>query len=280
MSRRRVIESLDAHPNRLEILAMIARLPHIADSDLSTLAAQWVNTGVVADARDRALAPDSPLVVDVLSAFDAIEALWEDDANGNTELEADMVDTALKAMRDGIAAAYAKPVLSRSAYAELVRPWRMTFPVDDRIEPDLGDRAGEVKRLLTSFPWLATRCHDAEAAAGWERLCVEAFFGDVDLRRTAREEAWNAAVLTGRRRMWSLLRRSAAIELLRPCPVCRRPDPARAARETDTEITRVLTLCLDAACGLLMADAISTDMLDALHSPVTGLIPEQRRAAH
>jgi hypothetical protein len=89
------------------------------------------------------------------------------------------------------------------------------------------------------------------------------------------ETAFHAAVLTSRRRVWALVRRSGAEGLSRPCPACRR-GPGRTA-DADREAQRVLTLCLDAACALLMADALPDETTDLLTRPITELVPLQRR---
>jgi hypothetical protein len=39
---------------------------------------------------------------------------------------------------------------------------------------------------------------------------------------------------------------------------------------------RVLALCLDAACALLVCDAIDDNLVDVLTLPVQKLIPKQR----
>ena len=75
---------------------------------------------------------------------------------------------------------------------------------------------------------------------------------------------------TSRRRVWALIRRSGTEGLSRTCPTCRStPD------ERDT--SRVLTLCLDAACALLVADAVPDDLIALRTTPVQALIPLQRR---
>ncbi len=274
MGRRTFIGCLDDHPNAAEIVGVIARVPHIADAELPTLAAHWRNTMAVAEARSRALEPDSPLIFDALAAFDAVQALWEDDLSGQTELEPDVVSNALKAVRDAIAAAYARPILGRSAYSLLMRPWRAVYPVDDRREPDLGRRGAEVRGLLASLRWLSTRCHDAAAATRYDGLATLAWLNnDADLRTQARDEAWAAATLTGRKRTWGLIRRNATMGLAEPCARCGR-------RPIDADLAGVTGLCLDAACGLLVADAIADNLLTVLTEPVRPLIPEPRPATY
>src|ERR1044072_700427 len=112
MARRRtaVIETLDAHPNLPEILGVLAQLPHISDSDLTRLADAWHNTVGLAEARARALDPDCPLILEVLAAFEAVQALFADDVAGNDDflnVEAEIATVALKAIRDAVAASYA-----------------------------------------------------------------------------------------------------------------------------------------------------------------------------
>jgi hypothetical protein len=267
------IESLDEHPNATEINGIVGRLPYVPDTALQPLAAAWKNTHAVASARDQALRPDSPLVCEVLAVFDAVQELWADDLAGRTPLVPDVVSTALKAIRDAVAAAYARPTISRGNHRLLLQPWRTVFPTDGSEEPDLGRRGAEINRVMRTLPWLATRCHDAAAARRYEELSQLAWWG-LEERSDARREAWSAAVITGRRRTWRLVRRSGADALARPCPAChRRP-------EADSDLSRVATLCVDVACGLLVADAIPIQVLDVLTTPIHLLIPEQRPASY
>ena len=92
---------------------------------------------------------------------------------------------------------------------------------------------------------------------------------DEDVRSVAREEAWQAAVLTSRRRVWGLVRRSGAEGIGRYCSQCR-------VRHDDSDTMRVLAVCLDAACALLVADTLSDETTRLLTEPVTSLIPQQR----
>src|SRR5437764_4934400 len=174
MARRKgLIGSLDAHPNLPEILGVLAQLPHISDSDLRRLAEGWHNTVFLAEARARALDPDSPLVLEVLAAFEAVQSLFADDVSGEpdyVDVEPEVAAIALKAIRDAIAAAYARPVLSRAEHTALLSAWRAVYPTDAVDEPDLGVHAGQVKALLSAMPKLATRCHDAAAAAMYDEI--------------------------------------------------------------------------------------------------------------
>src|SRR5213078_404170 len=116
---------------------------------------------------------------------------------------------------------------------------------------------------------LATRCHDTDAASLYEAILDISWTLDEDVREVARDEAWQAAVLTDRRRIWELVRRSGAEGLGRYCPRCR-------GRNDDDSTVRVLSLCIDAACALLVADAIDDNLVDLLTLPVQALIPRQR----
>lgn len=276
MARRRTsdIVALDEHPNLPEILGVLAQLPHISDGDLPRLAKAWHNTVFLAEARARALSPDSPLVLEVLSAFEAVQALFADDLSGEEDflsVEPEVASVALKAVRDAIAAAYARPMLSRTEHSALMAGWRAVYPTDLVEEPDLGERGNEIKSLLSAMPLLAVRCHDAEAASLFDSIVDISWVLDEDVRDVARQEAWSAAVLTNRRRVWELVRRSGAEGIGRYCPTCR-------TRNDDDQTTRVLALCLDAACALLVADAIDDNLLDVLTLPVQSLIPRQRTA--
>lgn len=275
MTRHRAeIESLDAHPNLAEILGILAQLPHIPDGDLPGLAAGWHNTVYLSDARTKALEPDCPLILEVLSAFDALQALFADDLAGEADyltVEPETTVAALKAVRDAIAGAYARPVLTRGEYTALMRAWRGVYPVHTVDEPDLGPNAEQVKALLATLALLGTRCHDEEAALLFERVQTTAWQLDERIRDAARAETWRAACLTSRRRLWALVRRSGQQGLRRPCPNC---PPSTDGSGEDL----VMELCLDAACALLVADAVDDNLTDALVLPLRDLIPAPRSA--
>lgn len=271
MNRRTFIASLEEHPNLEEVLGVLAQLAHVADSDLPALAAAWSNHGAVADARDKALSPDSPLVLEALAAFEAVSALFEDDLAGEAAyvtIDPAVTSTALKAVRDAIAGAYARPQLSRQEHALLMQPWRAVFAERQVHEPDLGPESVRVKALLAALPRLAARCHDADGAALFDQLVDRSFVDESD-RASARDSAFQAAVLTSRRRVWALVRRSGIEGLSRSCPQC-------TAGPDQRELSRVLTLCLDAACALLVTDAVPDDLIELLTAPVQCLIPLQR----
>jgi hypothetical protein len=273
MSRRTsTISVLEEHPNLAEILGVLAQLAHIRDADIPRLADAWHNTVAVAEARDRALSPDSPLVLESLAAFEALGALFDDDLRGEAAyvtVASDITTTALKAVRDAIAASYAKPILSRAEYSSLMRAWRVVYPAATVDEPDLGPRGDQVKALLAMLPTLSARCHDADSQRLYDALLDRSFAAETD-RADARAEAFQAAVLTSRRRVWALVRRSGTEGLSRPCGSC------RGIPVDERENERVMILCLDAACALLVADTLSDDMTRLLTEPVTSLIPVQR----
>jgi len=187
MARRKTatIVSLDEHPNLSEILGVLAQLPHVTDADLTRLADAWHNTVFLAEARARALDPDTPLVLEVLAAFEAVQALFADDVAGEHDyvaVEPEVASIALKAIRDAIAAAYARPVLSRGEHQALLAAWRQVYPNDLVEEPDLGERGAQVKALLTAMPKLATRCHDVAAAALYDEILHTSWTLDHDVR--------------------------------------------------------------------------------------------------
>lgn len=277
MVRRTVpVDRLEEHPNLAEVLGVLAQLAHISDAELSALAGAWTNNVGVATARDRALSPDSPLVCEVLAAFDAVAALFADDLAGEAAylvVPADVVSTALKAVRDAIAAAYARPMLTRVEHAALLAPWRAVYPQPTVDEPDLGPHADQVKALLGLMPLLAGRCHDEAGQAVFDAL-VDRSFADESARAEALAAAFEAAVLTSRRRVWALVRRSGAESLSRPCVPCRRGPGGTL--ESEREHQRVMALCLDAACALLVADTLPDATTELLTAPVAALVPWQR----
>jgi hypothetical protein len=269
------IGSLDAHPNALEILAITSQLPCIADSDLQLLADAWHNTTLLAEARRRALEPDSPLVLEALAKFETVQVLFAEEIRGGEDyltVEPEVASTALKAVRDAIAAAYARPILSAGEHAALTKAWRQVYPNDRVVAPDLGPRAGDVTALLAALPRLAARCHDSSGAQEYTAILASDAVVDEDIRCAARDEAWHAAVLTSRRRPWQLLQHTANEGRKRYCNVCRQ-------RSRDDETHRVITLCADAACGLLVAGTLEDDILEVLTTPVTCLVPQQRPAS-
>lgn len=266
---------LEEHPNLNEILGVLAQLPHISDTDLPELARHWRNTAYIADARAKALSPDSPLVLEVLACFEAVVALFDDDLLGEADyvtVPVPVTTTALKAVRDAIAAAYSRPALTQGEYVSLMRPWRQVFPYQTFDEPDLGPAADKVKALLAAMPMLSTRCHDAESRGLYDALVRVATTVDNTLRQTARDEAWRAAVLTSRRRVWAMVRRSGTEAMNRPCHGC-----GTRTDELGTD-ELVLELCLDAACGLLVTDTVDDTLTDVLTLPLAELIPMQREA--
>lgn len=273
--RRTIIGRLEEHPNLAEVLGVLGVLAHVDDDDLVRLARGWTNNTFVAQARGKALSPDSPLVCEVLAAFESVSALFEDDVRGEAayvSIDPTVATTALKSVRDAVAGAYARPVLSQAEHAALLAPWRAVFPAGDVAEPDLGPQAEQVKALLRALPRLAARCHDESGQVLWEELVDRSYVAEAE-RREARESAFDVAVLTRRRRVWTLVRRSATEGLGRACPSCRTP------RAEDREAERVRELCVDAACALLVADALPDATAQLLTAPISSLVPAQRRSA-
>lgn len=269
-----VISALDGHPNALEILSITSQLPCITDLGLAELAGAWQNTSELAEARRHALEPDSPLVFDALAAFETVQVIFAEEIRGDEDyltVEPEVASTALKAVRDAIAGAYARPVITTVEHASLTRAWRAVYPNDRLTAPDLGNRSSEVNTLLQALPRLTATCHD-NAAMGEHALILKAGTTlDEDIRLAAREEAWHAAVLTSRRRIWQLIRHTGDCERKRYCHSCRE-------RERDADTDRVLRLCIDAACGLLVAGALEDDIVDVLTAPVDCLLDAHRPA--
>src|SRR5438132_1143576 len=93
-----------------------------------------------------------------------------------------------KAWHNTVFLAYARPVLSRTEHSALMAAWRAVYPIDLVEEPDLGDRANEIKHLLSAMPQLAVRCHDADAASRFEAIVDISWVLDEDVRSVARQE--------------------------------------------------------------------------------------------
>lgn len=271
MIRACVIASLEDHPNRGEIVEVLSQITQVGDADLATLARWWRNTRTVSTARGRALDPDSPLIIETLASLDAVTALYAEDLAGTAPyiaLDPAVTTVALKAVRDAVVAAYGRPILGRAGYRALIAPWRAVFPRGRVGEPDLGPGGPGVQRLLETFAGLSARCHDAEPALQWDGLLASALVVDEEEHGRAVAVAWEAAVRTGRRRVWALVRRSAAEGLGRCCPSCR--------RRPDRDEERFLQLGMDAVCGLLVADAVDPATTRVLITAVAHLVPEPR----
>ncbi|HVV74768.1 MAG TPA: hypothetical protein VHC43_01945 [Mycobacteriales bacterium] len=269
-----VISTLDGHPNALEILSITSQLPCITDLALAELAGAWQNTSELAEARRHALEPDSPLVFDALAAFETVQVIFAEEIRGGEDyltVEPEVASTALKAVRDAIAGAYARPVITTAEHAVLTRAWRAVYPTDRLTAPDLGNRSSDVNALLQAIPRLAATCHDHSALADLAAVRKAGSTLDEDIRCAAREEAWHAAILTGRRRVWQLIRHTGESERKRYCHTCRE-------RRRDDATDRVLRLCIDAACGVLVAGALEEDIVDVLTAPVDCLLGAQRPA--
>lgn len=273
---RRQIRHLDEHPHQVEIAGVLAEVPNLSDDELRRLAAAWRNTVPLAEARQRALSPDSPLIIDVLAAFDTIGALYEDDVFNpacdempDGQVEPAVVVTALRTIRDAVAGAYARPVLTRGEHQNLTRAWRSVFARSRRSEPDLGPGAIALRELLRALPQLADRCHDAAAERLYDGLVVEGMTRCDDDADQARQQVLDALVHTHRRRVWTLVQRSVAERMGRGCSRCHR-SAARGELCGDDE--RVLAVCCEAASALMVSDVLPHELTSRLMHPVRHLV--------
>jgi hypothetical protein len=262
------------HPNRGEIFGVLAQMIHLGDEQLPALADRWVNTEVVSRARSKALSPDSPLILEVLTAFDSVSFLFAEDLDGSADyltVEPNVTLVALKAIRDAIAAAYAQPVLSDVEHAELLAPWRSIFPTNSFAEPDFGPDRGDIARLFRLLPSLAGRCHDDVGRLLFESVSDRSAGTDPVAHSAALDAAWAAAVVTRRRRLWRLARRTGTEAFGTRCPAC----TERAQTDEDVQL---LAYCLGGVYAMLVRDAIDDESFHVLHDPIAGLIPRQRQA--
>ena len=262
------ISNTETHPYCAEILGVLAQIVHLDDDGLRRLALAWRDTPDVARARDKALQPDTPLILEVLAAFDSVAGLFAEDLAGTAPyitLPAPTTALALKAVRDAVAAAYARPVLSAQEYAELSAPWHSVFP-DRRMQmPDFGPQHHEVLGLLTAIPGLACHRHDPVSRRLWDALLVHARGLDPDAHGAAIDSAWEAAVLTGRRRLWFLASRSAQESYTRVCGDC--------ARQATDDDRAVVAICLGVVAAMLVKDVLDDESADTLLAPVASLLP-------
>jgi hypothetical protein len=262
------ITSTETHPHCAEILGVLAQIVHLDDEGLRRLALAWRDTAEVGRARDKALQPDTPLILEVLAAFDSLAGLFADDLAGTAPyvtLPAPTTALALKAVRDAVAAAYARPVLTPQEYAELSAPWHSVYPERRMQMPDFGPQHHEVLALLTSIPGLACHRHDEVVSPLWESLLLHARGIDPEAHTNAVESAWQAAVITGRRRLWFLASRSAQESYVRACGPC-----ARLSTDDDKA---VLAVCLGVVAAMLVRDVLDNESADTLLAPATSLMP-------
>ena len=134
---------------------MLAQLAMLRDDDLEQLAKAFRNTPSRRDARDIALTPDSPLIIEVLSVFGAISTIFADDLAGEEDfvsVDPAVTAHALKAVRDAVAAAYARPILTRAQHRALMAPWRAVCAPTTQTEPDLGPADAEIAASCPGFP--------------------------------------------------------------------------------------------------------------------------------
>jgi hypothetical protein len=130
--------------------------------------------------------------------------------------------------------------------------------------PDFGPQHHEVLALLSSIPGLACHRHDPEAASLRANLLLHARGMEPDAHGNAVESAWQAAILTGRRRLWFLASRSAQESYNRACGTC--------ARLADDDHA-VLAICLGVVAAMLVRDVLDNDSADTLLAPVGSLMP-------
>jgi hypothetical protein len=138
----RWVSSLDLHPNLAEILGVLGQVPRLTGRDMATLAQGWRDTNFLHVARAHALGPDTPLVLDVLATFERVDQFFRDelsrsddflgddflsDDGPTTAVKPQVVKHALHAVRDAVAAVYARPILSRAEYLALIGPWHRAF---------------------------------------------------------------------------------------------------------------------------------------------------------
>lgn len=262
------ITSTETHPHCAEILGVLAQVVHLDDEGLRRLALAWRDTADVARARDRALQPETPLILEVLAAFDSLSGLFADDLEGTASyitLPAPTTALALKAVRDAVAAAYARPVLTQQEYADLSAPWHSVYPERRMQMPDFGPQHHEVLALLTSIPGLGCHRHDEVAERIWNAMLVHARGIDPEAHAAAVESAWQAAILTGRRRLWFLAARSANESYGRGCGPC-----ARLMTDDDKA---VLAICLGVVAAMLVRDVLDSGSAEALLAPAASLMP-------
>ena len=133
----RWVSSLDLHPNLAEILGVLTQLPRLTGRDIASLAQGWRDTTFLHVARAHALGPDTPLVLEVLATFERVDQVFRDelcrgedflnDDGPATAVKPQVVKHALHAVRDAVAAVYARPILSRAEYLALIGPWHRAF---------------------------------------------------------------------------------------------------------------------------------------------------------
>ena len=275
--RRAPIDTLEEHPNIDEILGVLSSLPNVGDAQIPRAGRRLAQH---ARHRPRPFPRAEPRLAAggrgprlLRGGRGALRRRPRRRGRLRDDRPASTTTTALKAVRD--------------AHRRRVRqadPEPRRVPVADQAvarrsslrpryaEPSLGPNTAQVKALLASMPQLAMRCHDEKGRRLYDALAFTASTVDRDLRDTARDEAWRAAVLTSRRRMWAMLRRSGLEAITRRCTRC-------ATTEATGWERQVLELCMDAACGLLVADAIDDTFTDILTIPLAMLIPSPAQAA-
>ena len=267
------ITRLDEHPHADEILGVLAQAVEVSDVQIGRLAAAWENSHLVAAARDKALQPDSPLIFEVLSAFESLAELFADDLSGEeayVHVPPPVTALALKAMRDAVAAAYARPSLTPREYEALSAAWHSVFPEVRAAMPDFGPQHYDVLAVLQLVSGLSCHSHDDKAATIRSQVLAGSHTLDPAAHSAAFESAWGAVVVSQRRRIWGLVRRSCYEGYFRRCASC-------TVTETIDDHA-VLSLCLGALLGALVRDLLDDASAAALEAPLADLIPRSRVA--
>jgi hypothetical protein len=203
------------------------------------------------------------MVMDTLAAFDLIGTLYTDDLSGDgahLQLPADVTRAALKAVRDGIAALYARPVLSRWEANALSGPWRKVISRTQQHGHWPPHLAPAVDTVIGTATALAGRCHTPALVRPFEAVAAAGLSTSQAETAAALGAAWDAALFSGRQRLWFLLRRASTDALGRGCSRCR--------RSSDEDDRTVGMLAADAACALLVRDLIDPGVCATLIGPV------------
>lgn len=266
------ISTLDQHPNSARITNVLARIGDVTDAHLRALAWEWISGPAPSETRSRALQPENPLIVEVLTVFTVLDEIFSADMSGGVpyvEVDPELAQLGVNAIRDAIAGEYAHPLLGRGEYRALTRPWRAVM---SRVsgEPNQNRQFLLVSTLLDRVRELGTRCHEDELEQRYTLLALRALQCDESEVDGARTIAFAASVRSGRRRTWGLVRNAAMVAASLQCGECAPTLRREYAESGDTE--RVSTLVADAACGLLVADLVSPGVRARLLHPLSTLI--------
>jgi hypothetical protein len=235
-------------------------IPHLTDAEIERLAEAWTNCSALAVARDTALSARTPLIHEVLGVFESVDFLFHeccDDTPTKT------VDDATKAIRDAVAAAFARPLLRRAQYRALMRPWRL---VQQRptARPLYGPQTGHITRLLDLISTVGNRCHDGAAERLFDELDNTALILNRELADHARAAVSAAVEITGRARLARFIEAGARRRASGGCQRC--------GETVGTSVCRVRMLCSDAAVALTVSDLLDDTLVEVLTVPVTSAL--------